>query len=160
MTRACNKCGVEKDLISSFYKDKNGRNGRKSICKQCSNKNRVKNYAENRGHQRQVKDAWNARNPESIKKTQKKKELRLRYGLTPSQYEELLSIQNGVCAICGNVCPSGKKLAVDHNHDTGFVRGLLCIKCNTAIGKLNDDPNMLRKALAYLEAGGVVGELA
>jgi len=61
--------------------------------------------------------------------------------------------QNGVCAICG--CKGDgrwKTLCVDHNHDTGNVRGLLCRSCNTALGQMKDDPSLLRNAVLYLES--------
>jgi hypothetical protein len=79
------------------------------------------------------------------------------YGLTADGYQALLAAQDHRCAICG--AGSGwrhrqsgkpKRLAVDHCHETGKIRGLLCDACNTAIGKLNHDPNLLRKAIEYL----------
>lgn len=72
------------------------------------------------------------------------------YGLAPGQYEEMLNLQNGVCAICGYECPTGYRLSVDHNHETGEVRGLLCLYCNRAIGNLRDDPNLADKTASYL----------
>lgn len=56
-----------------------------------------------------------------------------------------------VCAICGAPSPDGRQLHVDHNHDTGEVRGLLCLKYNNALGSANDDPDLLRKMIDYLE---------
>lgn len=73
------------------------------------------------------------------------------FGITVEQYEQMLAAQAGGCAICGEPCKSGKRLAIDHDHVTGVVRGLLCINCNQAIGKLRDDPAILRRAIAYLE---------
>ena len=70
------------------------------------------------------------------------------YGITTDQKNQMLKDQGNSCAICGG---RAKLLVVDHCHNTGKVRGLLCTKCNTAIGKLGDDPVTLRKALAYLE---------
>ncbi len=61
----------------------------------------------------------------------------------------VFAAQNGVCAICSRP-PGKRRLAVDHWHTTKAVRGLLCVQCNTAIGKLNDDPELLRRAIAYL----------
>lgn len=70
------------------------------------------------------------------------------YGMTEAEYEDLLCGQCGVCAICGTN-PEGR-LAVDHNHDTKRVRGLLCRPCNSAIGLLKDSPEILRRAVEYL----------
>jgi len=60
--------------------------------------------------------------------------------------------QDGVCAICGEP-PGGrwKKLHVDHDHETGRVRALLCVSCNRALGWFRDNPEILRKAIVYLE---------
>ncbi|MFD3999808.1 endonuclease VII domain-containing protein [Streptomyces rubiginosohelvolus] len=57
-----------------------------------------------------------------------------RYGLTESEYDFMLAAQGGVCAMCGETCVSGRQLAVDHDHATGVVRGLLCVKCNRQLG--------------------------
>lgn len=75
------------------------------------------------------------------------------YGIDRATYETLLESQGGVCAICGNP-ERGKKnhLSIDHCHDTGKVRGLLCGRCNSGIGLLNDDPELLRSALSYLRS--------
>ena len=72
------------------------------------------------------------------------------YGITFDDYEAMLKAQNGLCAICGGQCSVKKRLSVDHDHTTGAVRGLLCIKCNCAIGYLKDSTDLARKALEYL----------
>ena len=72
------------------------------------------------------------------------------YGLTPEDWENMLSEQGGVCAICGEV-QENRSLYVDHDHETGKVRGLLCRKCNLFLGLAQDDPNILRSAANYLE---------
>jgi hypothetical protein len=76
------------------------------------------------------------------------------YGLTRAQYDSLLILQNGVCAICrrGPEGSGKKRLTVDHDHRTGEVRGLLCNHCNVALGNLRDDPLVTRAAAAYLES--------
>ena len=83
--------------------------------------------------------------------------LRFHYGMTPEEYEELLSAQNGVCAICQQPCKSGRHLAVDHDHETDKVRGLLCAPCNTAVGLMGDDPDRLRAAISYIEEARCLG---
>jgi hypothetical protein len=63
---------------------------------------------------------------------------------------ELLSAQDGRCAICGAERGT-RRLAIDHDHTTGFIRGLLCVRCNTGLGSFRDDPELLRKAIEYLD---------
>lgn len=75
----------------------------------------------------------------------------IRYGITEEQYQQLLAKQDGVCAICERPDRTYDHLSVDHDHETGAVRGLLCGHCNHAIGKMGDDPELLRKAALYLE---------
>lgn len=108
--------------------------------------------------------AWKQANPEKhaaqrerVRESGKQREYDLRrYNMTPADYDRLLEAQGGTCAICGVVSGSrsGRRLVVDHNHATGRVRGLLCFRCNTAIGKLGDSVHGLRNALAYLERAG------
>ena len=72
-----------------------------------------------------------------------------RYGLTLAEYRALQARQGNVCAICRK---RARVLCIDHCHVTGRVRGLLCPKCNSALGFCDDDPRLLRAALAYLSA--------
>jgi hypothetical protein len=80
--------------------------------------------------------------------------LKTTYGLTVEQYDRMLVEQHGVCAICGRPPASynnqNKSLAVDHVHATGQVRGLLCGRCNTAIGLLREDPVLAVGLADYL----------
>ncbi|MCP3817206.1 endonuclease VII domain-containing protein [Streptomyces sp. A3M-1-3] len=69
------------------------------------------------------------------------------YGITEAQRDEMISSQMGICLIC----LSAPAVHVDHCHETGKVRGVLCFNCNSAIGKLGDDPDTLRRAITYLE---------
>ena len=99
---------------------------------------------------------YRAKNPDrDVNKT-----LLNKYGITLEQYEELFKKQGGVCALCkkpetvrrNKKTDGGERLAVDHCHDTGLVRGLLCFKCNTAIGALGDTQEAALKAMKYLSS--------
>jgi hypothetical protein len=74
------------------------------------------------------------------------------YGIGLDKYEKMFETQNGICAICGLEQQSTRniRLCVDHCHDTGMVRGLLCDRCNRGIGLLQDDYRILDKASTYL----------
>ena len=101
---------------------------------------------------------WHKAHPErrraTIKKHGHKYFLKAKYGITPERYCEMFEAQGGVCAICKR-CErrrtSSTRLAVDHDHETGRVRGLLCTTCNTAIGMLDDNLDLVTALFAYLE---------
>ena len=81
---------------------------------------------------------------------------RAKYGLEPEDFEALLKKQGGVCAICkrpetAELYGKNKALCIDHEHTTRRVRGLLCFRCNLAIGYLGDNPDRIRAAAEYLE---------
>ncbi|MDG4532742.1 endonuclease domain-containing protein [Streptomyces sp. AV19] len=73
--------------------------------------------------------------------------LKRKYGITEAERDEMIASQMGTCAIC----LAAPAVHVDHCHDTGKVRGVLCFNCNSGIGKLRDDLGILRRAVAYLE---------
>ncbi|MFJ8505428.1 endonuclease VII domain-containing protein [Streptomyces avermitilis] len=73
--------------------------------------------------------------------------LKRQYGMTEAERDEMIASQMGICVICLKA-PAAH---VDHCHKTGRVRGVLCFNCNSAIGKLGDDPDAVRRAAAYLE---------
>lgn len=81
-----------------------------------------------------------------------------KYGLTADQFWGLIFDQDWSCVICqSEFKPEGPRMNVDHNHDTGEVRGVLCHNCNTALGLLKDSPDLLDAALTYLEERGHYG---
>ena len=101
--------------------------------------------------------AWRKANPE---KNEHRKKV-ARFGLSEAGYEAMAERQGGVCAICGRPertlskwGPEPRRLCIDHDHATLAVRGLLCYRCNTALGYFGDDPSCLERAAAYLR--GVV----
>ena len=75
-------------------------------------------------------------------------QLRRKYGITNEEYDEMFKKQDGRCLVCGET--SDKVLCVDHDHKTGRVRGLLCYRCNTALGHLRDDPEIIMKLYEYM----------
>ncbi len=100
---------------------------------------------------------WNRANPD----VRRVKHLSDKYGITLSVYDAMFKAQGGKCAICkreeGSYGRRGnhggiKRLAVDHNHETGEVRGLLCDDCNVALGSFGDDPLRIMRAIVYLKA--------
>ena len=131
-TKLCNLCKVEKE-VSLFSVDARSRSGYQTRCKDC---------------QSAVKKEMAA--------YYRKKHLEYKYGLTPEEYQEMLEAQNHRCAICGisEVHAENSRLCVDHNHDTGEVRGLLCKKCNQAIGLLQDNADFCDSAGKYLRLHG------
>lgn len=74
------------------------------------------------------------------------------YGITLAEFNEMVTDQGGRCAICGVDPP---RLVVDHDHESGVVRGLLCDSCNNGLGRFRDDPDALMAAAAYLLRGAV-----
>ena len=107
--------------------------------------------------------AWRAKNLEKARancrkwhsknsSTQKLYKLRRSYGENaPEHLIQQLSKQNNLCAICANPFVSSRDTHLDHNHTTGQLRGALCSHCNVGIGNLNDDVELLKKAIQYLD---------
>lgn len=110
--------------------------------------------------QRQAVRAYRLADPLRNKRQRRNSKLKSAFGISILEYEELLKLQNNVCAICKNTervwdsrAGELRRLAVDHCHMTYKVRGLLCTNCNQGLGKFKDDINLLQKALEYLTCG-------
>ncbi len=73
------------------------------------------------------------------------------YGISPEQYFEIYKKQDGKCKICGKELPDGQYLVVDHNKETGEVRGLLCKDCNIGLGLFREQKEVMKKAVDYLK---------
>lgn len=89
-----------------------------------------------------------ASNPYYKSEVNRRAQLKYRYGMTEEEWDQMLEVQQGLCAICGK--DPGDRLCVDHDHKTGKVRGLLCRGCNAALGKFYDDPDVVMRAASYL----------
>lgn len=127
-----------------------------AACKPCSLR-RASEYREvNKEKAAIVVQAWKNANPKRTRELQ----LLNKYGITLDIYHSILRSQGGRCAVCSTEqCVTGKNFAVDHDHNTGNVRGLLCQRCNTGIGKFRDDPEILSNALAYVTGRGLIKPL-
>jgi hypothetical protein len=97
---------------------------------------------------------WRTLNRGAHNVTKSRNRLLRVYGITVEQYEEQFRTQGERC-VCGREPSEGRRLAVDHCHQSGKVRGLLCQQCNTALGKMDDSPQKMRFFADYLERGGV-----
>lgn len=149
--RQCRRCGSDDWYTAHAPRPFHAR------CAQCV-KARYDANPEKRTPEKRAQEAeWRAKNRKRInetarrwyKNTMRGAEYRWRrrgIQFTASDYDAMLKKQGGVCAICGNACKSGKRLAVDHDHLTLKVRGLLCNHCNM----LAQDPDHLRDVLRYL----------
>lgn len=103
--------------------------------------------------------AWRVANPERKARTARDGHLKRKFGISLNHYEAMLSSQGGGCAICGSKKPGGPRkgltFAVDHDHVTGAVRGLLCLMCNSAIGFLKDRIDLIERAAAYVRGESI-----
>ena len=135
--KVCNKCGKLKDF-EEFYNETIKSDGKNSSCKLCQNGRTKK---------------WRDLKREDYLQSCRNSSLKSRYGITLEEYKILLKEQKSKCAICGSEETRRKgteNLAVDHDHETGKIRGLLCHKCNRGIGFLQDSTEVLKKAIIYL----------
>ena len=124
-TRYCPDCETIK-LLEEFPANPQGKKGRHTYCKPCHSvrSNRQRSYSGPGDYHRKY-----------------------RYGIEPAEYRAMLSSQAGLCAVCRQA-PAEH---VDHCHDTGAVRGILCFNCNGGLGQFKDRVDILRKAIDYLE---------
>jgi len=157
--KRCKKCGQVKPL-SEFYRAKGAADGYRNDCRVCNlaakklryqadpetEIARVKAWQRaNRDRHNEYQREYRATNREAMREGH----LRRTFGITQADYEAILQMQRGGCAICGK--PPGKiSLHVDHDHATGEVRGLLCVGCNNALGQFRDDLELLARASDYL----------
>jgi hypothetical protein len=143
-TKTCRKCG-QKFPLSGFY------------CVQRKSKKKPDYSADCKDCTRKERAAWRRENPKKWKAIVRTANLKKNFGLTVAEYGQILVSQNGVCAACGQLetrTMRGKvtTLCVDHDHETGKIRGLLCFHCNTALGLVKENISRLLKLIAYLEA--------
>ena len=152
MKKECKKCNIFKEL-EEFPKDKHLHDGRRNTCKTCTYEFNLRYRQKYANKYKEYSERWRKKNPKAATDSGRRGNWR-KAGiiLTTEQYDAMLVEQEGRCLICrAHVDELPKTLVVDHCHITGRIRGLLCDRCNVGIGKMNDDPELLRRAAGYLE---------
>ena len=159
--KRCRKCKVVKPL-DDFYRAKGMRDGYRWDCKACNLAAKKLWYEANRESVIAKAVTWQQENRERYNQRQREYKrarpeleraghLLRKFGLITAEFEQLNAAQGGCCAICGRAPKAGKHLHVDHDHDTGEVRGLLCFSCNVGVGNFANDVERLFRTVDYLE---------
>lgn len=159
--KQCTKCGAEKPT-SEFYKGSsraNYKDGLSPWCKACARdyqrEQRQRDPEKVRASRRESARKWRAKRADYTRDVYRakgwKKHVFRTYGLTDAGYSSLLAQQHGRCRICFSEPDPGQRLHVDHDHDTGEVRALLCRRCNTLLGMARDESYIIESALQYLD---------
>lgn len=179
MSKECTKCHQTKE-DDAFNKDSRSIDGLAWWCKDCSKAQSKKYRAEHLEERRAVErarrtdtDRERARNyyhehkkeykayVKAHPEVHRRSALKTFYKLTMEEYDKMLIKQDGKCAICSGAQEELKKpLVVDHDHNTGAVRGLLCPNCNHGLGRFKDSLEIVQRAVAYLQYGEILNVVA
>lgn len=148
MIKICPKC--KQSLPHTAFNKSNRRDGLQTYCRSCHNAIQREKY--NSDPAEKVKRQMRERKRNSLNPLAKKdSELRRLYGIGIDVYLKMLQDQEEVCKICKQECKTKYSLSVDHDHKSGKIRGLLCNRCNRAIGMFEDNPELLRLAAEYID---------
>lgn len=163
MEKRCKKCGEVKPL-TDFHPASGTRDGRRGECKLCHNAAKRAWYGRNRDAVKDNVRRWQQANAErhnanqrrrrldpSRKRRERDGHLRRKFGISIEQYEAMLEAQGGRCAICRREPHPTISLHVDHDHERGHLRGLICFDCNAGLGKFRDRRRLLAAAMRYLD---------
>lgn len=144
--KTCSRCLIEKNL-EDFYSSTRHKDKLYSICKSCCQAKARDRYREDPTKMKLAQKKYLEANPDSRRNTM----LKNQRGITLNDYQIMFQAQEGKCAICKTDQKDMKKaLNVDHCHKTGKIRGLLCGKCNQALGLLQDKVEVIETAASYL----------
>lgn len=138
--RVCNKCNTEREL-NCFYKTKYGH---RKECKFCISERQKAYRAAN---PEAIREKWRRASKKYMTSDRRWNKTLRKYGLTEETYNIMFDQQSGQCKIC----KSDRFLVVDHCHDTGSIRGLLCHHCNSGLGQFRDSEDFLLAAIEYLQ---------
>lgn len=142
-TKHCNRC--HRTLpVTAFHKDKSKPDGRNAYCKECNCRHSNTWYHQNPEKARAQRQRYYQGHKEEFWAAN----LRSRFGLSVENFMTVLEAQQHKCAICCGVFTS--RPCVDHDHETGEIRGLLCGECNLGLGKFKDNKQTLQAAIEYL----------
>jgi hypothetical protein len=133
--KPCITCGIERTPLNTYGHGKYY----SSDCKTCHNKKST---------------IWTKANPKKVRVIRRRGKIKQKYGISTEEYHVMYIEQGKVCAIC-KLAHDRRPMNIDHCHKTGKVRGLLCDKCNLAIGLLNDDADLVNNLEGYLREGAV-----
>lgn len=162
-SKQCRVCGSVKP-IGDFYRMAGMRDGHRNECKACNLAEKRRRYASDPAKYKAKVKRWQQANAERVnayhsayrsrpgyKRAMRDRYYRRTFGISADEFDALLASQGGVCAICRQLPERGVAgLHLDHDHETGEVRGIVCQPCNHGLGLFRDDPATLERAAAYL----------
>lgn len=178
--KKCIVCGQEKPRTREFWPAHNRMaDGMTNKCKLCTNaylrqfaqrpEQKIKNQERLRRRREELwprelarLKRWQKANPDKVRVYARRHNLKKNYGITLEDYDAMLAEQGGVCALCRkdrkgegdtgrHAEYGGRHMAIDHNHVTGKIRGILCHRCNRMLGHVKEDVEVFRRAIEYLE---------
>lgn len=146
-TKTCSSCREDKSL-SRFSKSSSSKTGRHAYCKEC-----MAEYDKSRRKKPELQEYFREKDSRTSRRVVwRKSHLQRVYGVSEELYDYILRSQDFVCAICHREeSRENRSLSLDHCHESGKIRGLLCDSCNNGIARFNDDPEVLENAIAYLQ---------
>lgn len=147
--KLCPCCNTRKEMGEFYHaRSRNGDVVVSGYCKDCDKARMRKSRNTRRGKQK--RRTYYFQNKPRLSALSRIRNIQ-RYGITVEQFNELLSRQNNRCPVCEKKFCKSRGPVIDHCHDTTVVRGLLCLKCNAAVGALGDDVDSVLRACEYLE---------